>query len=62
MTKKKELDDYKPKEVRCKFCNKIINMKDFRNEFAVIEFKVSGNCMTCQDTFVIFPKWPIQRW
>jgi Zn-dependent M32 family carboxypeptidase len=33
----------------CPFCSKKIDMKDFRNELSVREYKISGLCQNCQD-------------
>lgn len=35
----------------CPFCNKKINVEDFRNEISVREFGISGLCQKCQDNF-----------
>jgi len=34
---------------RCPFCNKKINLKKFKDELSIKEFKISGLCYKCQD-------------
>jgi len=34
---------------RCPFCNKKINMSDFRDELSKKEYFISGLCQKCQD-------------
>ena len=31
----------------CVFCHKKINMKDFRDELSIKEYKISGLCQKC---------------
>lgn len=33
----------------CPFCNKKVDMKDFRDELSKREFGISGICQKCQD-------------
>ena len=33
----------------CPFCNKKINIKDFKDILSINEFKISGLCQSCQD-------------
>lgn len=33
----------------CPFCKKKINMKDFKNNLSIKEYKISGLCQKCQD-------------
>ncbi|MGI6114244.1 MAG: hypothetical protein ACOYEJ_09035 [Mahellales bacterium] len=33
----------------CPFCQKVINMNNFRNEISKKEYKISGLCQECQD-------------
>lgn len=39
----------KVKEGKCPFCNKEIDMNDFKDGLSKKEFKISGLCQTCQD-------------
>jgi uncharacterized CHY-type Zn-finger protein len=36
-------------EGRCPFCQKPINMADFRDELSRREYEISGICQECQD-------------
>ena len=33
----------------CPFCNKPVNMADFKDELSKKEYKISGLCQKCQD-------------
>ena len=33
----------------CVFCHKPIEMKNFRNEISIREYRISGICQKCQD-------------
>jgi hypothetical protein len=33
----------------CPFCQKVINMNNFRNEISKKEYKISGLCQECRD-------------
>ena len=37
------------KEGRCPFCNKKIDMKEFRDKSSINEYGISGLCQKCQD-------------
>lgn len=36
-------------ECKCPFCEKPINMSDFRTELDKREYQISGLCQSCQD-------------
>lgn len=36
---------------RCPFCGRVIDLKEFRDELSVQEFRISGLCQVCQDEF-----------
>lgn len=37
------------KEKVCVFCHNPIDMKDFRDELSIKEYRISGICQKCQD-------------
>ena len=41
----------KVEEGICPFCNKVVNINNFKNELSKTEFLISGLCQTCQDGF-----------
>ena len=38
-------------EGKCPFCEKRINLNEFRDELSLKEYTISGLCQSCQDEF-----------
>lgn len=36
---------------KCPFCEKDINIEDFRDTLSIKEYHISGMCQSCQDDF-----------
>jgi hypothetical protein len=41
----------KVKAGNCPFCSKPVELDTFRDELSLKEFKISGMCQKCQDSF-----------
>lgn len=48
-----EIDEMfkKAEKMICPFCNKKVDINDFRDKLSLEEFKISGLCQSCQDKF-----------